>query len=328
MTSADQVTRLLAMVPWLIAYDGVSLDEVASTFRVTPKQVRADLGILYMCGLPGLMPGDLIEIDMDAVDGRGVVHLSNADYLARPLRFTQDEATTLLLGLQQLAEVATGDVRSTVAAATAKLRAVAGAEADPADRVQVLVAGADEETRARIDEAVAGRRRLRLTYDAATRGETSERLVDPVAVVVRDGYAYLEAWDVDRSDWRTFRLDRIAGATPLDEPAAEHADLPSPEAAWQRRLAGGSEATIDVTAEAAWIAEYFPVEEVTALADGPEGPEGSEGAVRVRMRVVDAGWLRALLLRLGSSVLRVEPSEYAVGAAEQARAALALYETG
>lgn len=319
MTSADQVTRLLAMVPWLISHDGVGLEEVAETFGITPRQVRADLGILYMCGLPGLMPGDLIEIDMDAVDGRGIVHLSNADYLARPLRFTQDEATTLLLGLQQLAEVATGEVAATVASARDKLRAVAGAQADPADRVQVLVAGADERTRAVLDQAVAGRRRLRLTYDAATRGETTDRVVDPVAVVVRDGYAYLEAWDTGRDAWRSFRLDRIASTALLDEPAAVHEQLPSPEAAWQQRLANGSVATLDVTADAAWIGEYFPVEDVTPLADGPDG------AVRVRLRVADAGWLRALLLRLGPSVLAVQPAEYGEGAAEQAAAALALY---
>ena len=55
--------------------------------------------------MPGLMPGDLIEIDMDAVDGEGVIHLSNADYLTRPLRLTADEALALVLALRTLREV-------------------------------------------------------------------------------------------------------------------------------------------------------------------------------------------------------------------------------
>ena len=52
------------------------------------KTLREDLSVLWMCGMPGLTPGDLIDIDMDAVDGEGVIHLSNADYLTRPLRLS------------------------------------------------------------------------------------------------------------------------------------------------------------------------------------------------------------------------------------------------
>jgi proteasome accessory factor C len=48
----------------------------------------------------------LIDIDMDAVDGEGVIHLSNADYLTRPLRLSADEALALVLALRTLREVA------------------------------------------------------------------------------------------------------------------------------------------------------------------------------------------------------------------------------
>ena len=51
-------------------------------------------------------PGDLIDIDMDAVDGEGVIHLSNADYLTRPLRLSADEALALVLALRTLREIA------------------------------------------------------------------------------------------------------------------------------------------------------------------------------------------------------------------------------
>ena len=62
--------------------------------------------MLWMCGMPGLTPGDLIDIDMDAVDGEGVIHLSNADYLTRPLRLSADEALALVLALRTLREIA------------------------------------------------------------------------------------------------------------------------------------------------------------------------------------------------------------------------------
>ena len=59
------------------------MTDVAAAFGITLKTLREDLSVLWMCGMPGLTPGDLIDIDMDAVDGEGVIHLSNADYLTR-----------------------------------------------------------------------------------------------------------------------------------------------------------------------------------------------------------------------------------------------------
>ena len=86
MTSQAQVRRLLSLVPYLREHDGAAMADVAEAFGITVKTLRDDLNVLWMCGMPGLTPGDLIDIDMDAVDGEGVIHLSNADYLTRPLR--------------------------------------------------------------------------------------------------------------------------------------------------------------------------------------------------------------------------------------------------
>ena len=79
-----------------------------------------------MCGMPGLAPGDLIDIDMDAVDGEGVIHLSNADYLTRPLRLSADEALALVLALRTLREIAGPGKREAVDRALKKLEAAAG----------------------------------------------------------------------------------------------------------------------------------------------------------------------------------------------------------
>ena len=69
------------------------LDDSARAVGSTPEQVVKDLGVLFMCGLPGGFPDDLIDVDLDALedteDGglrlEGVIRISNADYLARPL---------------------------------------------------------------------------------------------------------------------------------------------------------------------------------------------------------------------------------------------------
>ena len=61
MTSQAQVRRLLSLVPYLREHDGVAMADVAAAFGINLKTLREDLSVLWMCGLPGLAPGDLIH---------------------------------------------------------------------------------------------------------------------------------------------------------------------------------------------------------------------------------------------------------------------------
>ena len=101
----DQVARLLTLVPYLHARDSVRLDEAAVALGVSPHQLLKDLKVLLMCGLPGGYPDDLIDVDLDALEdpgGDGVIRISNADYLARPLRLTPTEASAVIVALRAL----------------------------------------------------------------------------------------------------------------------------------------------------------------------------------------------------------------------------------
>ena len=93
----DQVARLLQLVPFLHARARASAStRPPQALGVPPQQVLADLKVLLMCGLPGGYPDDLIDVDLDALEsdeGDGVIRVTNADYLARPLRLTPTEAT-------------------------------------------------------------------------------------------------------------------------------------------------------------------------------------------------------------------------------------------
>src|ERR1700712_1024682 len=139
------------------------MTEVAAAFGITVKTLREDLNVLWMCGLPGLTPGDLIDIDMDAVDGEGVIHLSNADYLTRPLRLAADEALALVLALRTLREVAGPGERHAIDRALAKLATASGDQRAP-DQASVTVLAAREEISARVNDGLRRGRRLDLTY--------------------------------------------------------------------------------------------------------------------------------------------------------------------
>jgi proteasome accessory factor C len=316
MTSQAQVRRLLSLVPYLREHDGAAVADVAAAFGVSPKTLRADLGVLWMCGMPGLSPGDLIDIDMDAVDGEGVIHLSNADYLTRPLRLTADEALALVLALRTLREIAGPDQRAATDRALAKLEQAAGTA--PTAQASVTVTSADEEVRATLVEGLQRGRRLDLTYDAGTRDETTQRFVDPLRLFVLDGYGYLEAWCYRATGLRTFRLDRIAAASVTDEPVQPHDDvvLADLSGGWSASMADAPVVTLDLAPSAAWVAEYYPTETATPRNDG---------GVVASFRVTDPAWLRHLLLRLGGGAAVLSPAGAGEDAAEAAQEALAAY---
>lgn len=319
--SADQVERLLLLVPFVQAHDGITVKQVAKEFGITPRQVRNDLQVAYMCGLPGGLPGDLIEVDMEAVEADGVIHVSNAEMLQRPMRLRADEALSLILGLQSVREVAPPEIAAHVDSALAKLQGAAGAAGD---RSQVRVQGADDALRQTIADAIDGNRRLRLIYDAPT--GTTTRIVDPWQISSSDGYAYLQAWSEVPEEsgttgatpgWRHFRLDRIAEATLTEAPRQRHDTSPEPLTGWLDRVDTVAEVTLELAPEAAWAVDYYPMDLLAT---------GADGALTVRLRVAEPQWLRNLLLRLAGGVRRVDPPQAADSARAAAAEALARYE--
>ena len=303
----DQVGRLLALVPYIQARREVPLDEAAAEFGVKPAQIIKDLNVLWFCGLPGLGMGDLIEVDMDALEGEGVIRVSNADYLTRPLRLDSSEASALIVALRALREGSSDDVRPIVDRTLNKLEAAAGDGAAVAAQVDIRMpeqAGALNELRERLTRAVDQQRQVRLDYYVPTRDQSTERVVDPLRVVTAEGNAYLEAWCHVAEDQRLFRLDRISSAVVLEEPVEDHGDLEP------RNLADGifqpstDDLLVTMTLEpsARWVAEYYPVE------DRVEEPGGR---LTVRLRVGDPAWLTQLMLRLGASAQVTDPPDIA-----------------
>jgi proteasome accessory factor C len=316
----DQVNRLLALVPYLRSREAVSVDEAAREFGVKPATIRRDISVLMFCGLPGLGMGDLIEVDFDALEGEDVIRLSNADYLARPLRLDSTEAAALVVGLRALLEGSAEGEREVIQRALRKIEEAAGEAAGIAAHVDLRVAvDAEEEATGRqLAEAVRAGRRVRLSHRSPVRDEVTTRDVDPLAVSHAEGHGYLDAWDHSVEDRRLFRLDRVTAVELLDVPVGDHAELepldleqgifrPAPDALL---------ATVRLTAEARWVTEYYPVESATEEADG---------GLTVTLRVADPAWLVRLLLPLGGTARLVQPAHLAEQVRDTARQALDRY---
>lgn len=315
--ATDQLPRLLSLVPYLLTRPGARLSDVAKTFGVSEQQITRDLELVYMCGLPGYFPGDLIEVDITAA---GRITVSNADTIARPLRLTRDEALPLIVGLRMLADLPGLHDRAAVDSALAKLEGAAGdaAAASAAVAVEVEPAHASPQIVAVIDEALRSKRRLHLRYYVPARDETTERDVDPIRVSVVDGRSYLEAWCRSAEALRLFRVDRIASAQILDLPAQPPSDVRPRDLDAGLFQPGPDDVmvTFDVSADARWIAEYYPCESVTDLPDG---------RALVRLRTPDTRWVRRLALRLAGNGRVIDPPELADLVRADASAALTAY---
>ena len=316
--ATDRLSRLLAMVPYLVQRQGIPLREAARQFGISEDQLVADLELLFVCGTPGHMPDDLIEAEWE----EGYVYVRNAETIARPLRLGVDETLALVVGLRMLADLPGLHDRDALDRTMTKLEAAAGEVADVAGQVAVTVDAPGGEALAATTRAVQGalatRRRLHLRYFVPSRDETTERDVDPMRLLVVDGRPYLEAWCHKAEAVRLFRLDRIIVARQLHErselpPEAVARDLdeglfrPSPD---------DMVVTLDLSPAARWVADYYPLESL----DEKEG-----GAARITLRTSDTGWLIRLVLRLGGAVQVVDPQEVAEAVTDAARDALAAY---
>jgi proteasome accessory factor C len=311
-----RLSRLLAMVPWLLRRQGVPLPEAARHFGITEQQLVKDLELLFVCGTPGHLPDDLIEADWES----GRVYLDNADAISRPLRLAVDEAVALLVGLRTLAAVPGLHDRDTVDSVLAKLSTAAGDAAAAASALSVDIGrGAQAPTLAAAREAVRRGRRVHLRYLVPSRDETTERDVDPMRVLNAGDRWYLEGWCHQAEDVRLFRLDRVAGIDVLDEDGTPPPDAVARDVD-ERLFTPSAEdvvVTVDLDPAARWVAEYYPVEEVEELpGDG----------LRVRLRTASPDWLPRLALRLGGGLRVVAPREVAEHVARTAEAALAGYD--
>ncbi len=209
IAAADRLGRLLAMVPYLLANPGVEMTRAAQHFEITEAQLVKDLQLLFVCGLPGHLPDDLIDAEWES----GRIHLSNADTIAQPLRFGLDEAVTLLAGLRVLQDAPGAADSAIVESATATLTAASETAADTARAVEIAVEPApDPELSALLTDAVRHQQRLRLTYLVTGRDERTAREVAPMRLLAVHGHWYLEAWCHRAQAVRTFRFDRILAA--------------------------------------------------------------------------------------------------------------------
>ncbi|GII62887.1 DNA-binding transcriptional regulator [Sphaerisporangium krabiense] len=235
--------RLLRLLSLLQARRDWTGADLAGRLEVSERTVRRDVDRLRELGYP-----------VNATRGTDGGYRLGAGSAMPPLLLDDEEAVAVAVGLRTAAGGAVAGIEETSVRALAKLEQVLPSrlrhrvnalqtytEPVPPDRPGPVV---DPGVLSTLAAACRDRERLRFDY-AAHDGTTGVRTVEPHRLVSWGRRWYLVAWDADREDWRSFRVDRLSPRTPTgprfpprDPPeggAAAHVARGASAAAWRYR---------------------------------------------------------------------------------------------
>ena len=216
-SAADQLRRILHLIPRLADGEPHSLEEISRTAGATVETVRDDLVSLVTRFQE---PGGFVEGVQLYLEPDRVALISN--HFRRPMRLTISELCALELGLAMLRTERPPHDHPVIERARERLRdAMAKLPSDtlPAGESHLAAVGADidPEHLAAARTALRGRRRMRLSYARADREAPDERVICPYALVAASGMFYIVAFCTRSDGLRIFRLDRVHEAAVLDD---------------------------------------------------------------------------------------------------------------
>jgi predicted DNA-binding transcriptional regulator YafY len=296
---ADVSARMLALLSALQTGRAFSSADLAARLGTSGRTLRRDVDRLRALGYP-----------VEARPGPGGHYRLVAGTAMPPLLLEDDEAVAIAVGLQ----LAAAEDPASEAARRALRKLTQLLPARLARAVDAVEAGTEVPATA----GTADTAQLRVLVQAVQRGERvgfgyrsrdrvlSDRTVDPVRVVRAHGHWYLVAWDVDRADWRTFRLDRITGAAPTGRPATPR-ELPAESGA------AYLDASLGAPRHRAVLELDAPPEELAGLLTTDGDLERlPDGRSRFTTRVDSFAWLAVTTALLDVGFRVVEPAEFAV----------------
>jgi proteasome accessory factor C len=312
---STRLVRLLNMVPYFQANPRVTRAQAAADLGVSVKQLGEDLDQLWLCGLPGYSPGDLIDFQFEG----DTIEVTFSAGMDTPLQLTSPEATGLLVALRALADIPGVVDPEAARSAIAKIEAAAGAAGNGPEGAVDEPAPVESRAAAAVRAAVHDNRALSIDYYAASHDTLSTRIVDPIRIVLVGGHSYLEAWSREAEGMRLFRFDRIVDAVVLDEPSAP--PKPALQAAPDTSLFDADpslpSATLRLAPAASWMFEYYPMRLVRELPDGH---------CEAAMTYASEDWMARQVLGLGSAVRVLAPESLAKRVRAAAAAALESYQ--
>lgn len=298
-TPLAQTARLLDLVPFLLSHQGISITDLAQHFKVDNDVIIDDLNTLWMCGLPGYTPLELIDLAFDS----GYVTIRNAAPLAYVRTLSSAEIVSLALGLDLLRESIeklSVDLSERIEKLSARLRDQVGE--------QITIASSPHTTnRSLVARSISQRVPIMMTYYSAHSDQESERLVTPYDIFQEDDVEYFQAFCHTSKAMRTFRIDRIVEISLADATA----EIPVAQLQQNEPMrVGASVRSLDRTSAEAFKLDFAQLQVGTGVTLEAFSPE----------------WLiRAIMAGAGSLTVE-EPHEIRLQVRQSVEATIALYQ--
>lgn len=310
MTSETTTERVLRVLSHLQQRPSWTAAELAEQLGVSARCIRRDVERLRSLGYP-----------IDARLGvRGGYRLGSAGRMP-PLLLDDDEAVATAVALRLSSGSAIEGGTESALRALSKLEQVMPPRLRSAIQAvhgatSTLVSPADEiVSDLLLTLARACRDRLRIRFDYRDRnGNTRERYVEPVQMVAAGPRWYLMAWDLDRTDWRTFRLDRFqhVEVTTLHFASRDH---PDPAVYVQHSIATAPyehQAVVRIRARPTQVAALVPPRV------GAVSPDDDPEWCRLGISGEQLQWIAMFLARLDYEMEIIEPAALGEEAAKLA----------
>jgi proteasome accessory factor C len=303
-----KTARLLDLVPFITTHQGISVKDLAREFAITSEELLDDLNTLWMCGLPGYTPLELIDLSFES----GYVSIRNAEILQKVRLLTKEELVVIAIGLDFLKESVSKDREDLLEAITSlqeKIKSLIG------DIAQVTPT-VDSAHRAIILRALKERKNLEIEYHSLIRDQITTRSVTPLELGEDKGREVLLAYCSTATGFRTFRLDNVKKAKLLD----------GSDFVAESKNGGGEifRAKCRVDSRLRTTFERFRLEADMAASSGLSSGKG----ITVEVTSFSQDWLVRNFMSTLANTEITEPAALAKSVGAKARATLELYKNG
>ena len=299
--AANRALRTMDLIPYILEDPGVSIIKLAKQFSVTEKQIESDLQLVFMCGLPGYTPYELIDLIFED----GVVSIIDPQVLDKPRRFTKSELVVIALGLQLLGELSASD-----SARLSKIKLLSNKITQLEGSNSIIFAPSSSKSPfvEVISKAITNKKSLTIQYQSLVKDEVSIRTVFPHNLYFMNGNLYLSAMDLAAKADRVFKVELIKTCEVGDNISSE--------------VVNENNSTLEVVLDVQKTYKNF-IERNSSIITAVEE---QKNCFRVHLKLSNLEWLKRSILSNSPGIMVISPSLLAQEVAALATSLLASYQ--
>ena len=301
-SAGKRALRTMDLIPFIVENPACSIRSLAEKFSVSEDQIEKDLQLIFLCGLPGYTPYELIDIVLD----NGIVTVIEPQVLDRPRKFSKSEMVVIVLGLRILSELYPADsiqmlkLEKLIAKISALVPTYVSKQTGNSLNSSLLKD---------LNRAINQNLSLDIEYSSVSKDEITKRNILPLELFLLNGAMYLRAVDIAQSSERVFRADSI------------------------RIISIGSVVSVQNDSN------KEKVSEVSLMVDRSKklfmernssiikSVEDSKKGFKVNVMVSNLEWLKRCILSNSPGIAVAAPSDLATQIKKEARAILNMYSS-